>query len=98
MDTSQPLPDLPQVEPYRHLDPVTAEYDKTHNRPKDYWKKKDPKEVSKENTETKKRAEKFAFGAMPDKMAPHLTADPLDDVQEPPSVGPEAFKAQSASI
>ena len=33
MDISQPLPDTPEFEPFRHLDPVTAEWDKHHNRP-----------------------------------------------------------------
>ena len=39
MDVSQPLPDIPALEPYRHLDPTTAEYDATgkRGRPADYW-------------------------------------------------------------
>ncbi len=39
MDVSQPLPDIPALEPYRHLDPTTAEYDAAGNRgrPADYW-------------------------------------------------------------
>ncbi|MCX4029289.1 hypothetical protein [Spartinivicinus marinus] len=39
MDISQPLPDIPQLEPFRALDPVTAEYDKAgkRGRPDDYW-------------------------------------------------------------
>ncbi|KMQ76744.1 hypothetical protein [Marinobacter subterrani] len=39
MDVSQPLPDIPALEPYRHLDPTTAEYDAAgkRQRPADYW-------------------------------------------------------------
>ncbi|MDN6319900.1 MAG: hypothetical protein L0J77_09040 [Marinobacter sp.] len=39
MDVSQPLPDIPALEPYRHLDPTTAEYDAAgkRERPADYW-------------------------------------------------------------
>lgn len=39
MDVSQPLPDIPALEPYRHLDPTTADYDDAgkRGRPADYW-------------------------------------------------------------
>lgn len=37
MDVTRPLPDIPEFEPYRHLDPTTREWDKQHGRPKDYW-------------------------------------------------------------
>lgn len=39
MDVSQPLPDVPALEKYRHLDPTTAEYDAAgkRGRPADYW-------------------------------------------------------------
>lgn len=37
MDISRPLPDIPLYEPYRHLDPVTAEYDRQKQRPARYW-------------------------------------------------------------
>jgi len=39
MDVSQPLPDIPALEPYRHLDPTTAAYDAAgkRERPADYW-------------------------------------------------------------
>jgi hypothetical protein len=38
MDVSQPLPDTPRLEPFRHLDPVTAEYDKKTGRTPRYWR------------------------------------------------------------
>jgi hypothetical protein len=39
MDVNQPLPDIPALEPYRHLDPTTAAYDAAgkRERPADYW-------------------------------------------------------------
>ena len=37
MDIGRPLPELPIYEPYRHLDPVTAEYDRQQQRPPRYW-------------------------------------------------------------
>lgn len=41
MDVSKPLPDTPKLEPFRYRDPVTAKFDKEHNRPTDYWKNMD---------------------------------------------------------
>ena len=37
MDVSRPLPDLPQYEEYRHLDPTTAEYDRLAGRNPRFW-------------------------------------------------------------
>jgi len=41
MDVSRPLPDVPEFEPYRHLDPTTREWDKKHNRPERLWRDMD---------------------------------------------------------
>ncbi len=40
MDVSQPLPDIPQVEPFRHLDLTTKAYDEAgkRGRPATYWR------------------------------------------------------------
>ena len=38
MDTSQPLPDVPRLEPFRHLDPVTAEHDRRTDRNPRFWR------------------------------------------------------------
>ena len=38
MNISMPLPDIPKLEPYRHLDPTTAAYDKQQNRLPHYWR------------------------------------------------------------
>ncbi|WP_355661601.1 hypothetical protein [Halomonas salifodinae] len=40
MDVSQPLPDIPQLEPFRHLDPTTRAHDEAgkRGRPATYWR------------------------------------------------------------
>jgi len=38
MDVSQPLPDVPRLEPFRHLDPVTAEHDLRTGRNPRFWR------------------------------------------------------------
>ena len=37
MDVSRPLPDVPYLEQYRHLDPTTAEHDRRTGRNPRYW-------------------------------------------------------------
>ncbi|WP_462380879.1 hypothetical protein [Pseudomonas sp. Marseille-QA0892] len=37
MDVSRPLPDIPYLEQYRHLDPTTAEHDRLTGRNPRYW-------------------------------------------------------------
>ena len=41
MDSTAPLPDIPLLEPHRHEDPVTAEYDKQTGRDPRYWRDMD---------------------------------------------------------
>ena len=38
MDVSQPLPDIPRLEPFRDLDPTTAEHDRHTGRDPCYWR------------------------------------------------------------
>jgi hypothetical protein len=38
MDVSQPLPDVPRLEPFRHLDPVTVEHDQKTGRNPRFWR------------------------------------------------------------
>ncbi|NIC06539.1 hypothetical protein [Billgrantia bachuensis] len=38
MDVSQPMPDVPRLEPFRHLDPTTAEHDRQTGRDPRYWR------------------------------------------------------------
>ncbi|WP_297838248.1 hypothetical protein [Pseudomonas sp.] len=44
MDTSRPLPDLPRYEEFRHLDPVTADFDRKVNRNPRLWIDMDDKD------------------------------------------------------
>ncbi len=37
-DTSLPLPDSPDLEPFRHLDPITRRFDKKQKRPTHFWR------------------------------------------------------------
>nr|WP_297457112.1 hypothetical protein [uncultured Halomonas sp.] len=38
MDVSQPLPDVPRLEPFRERDPITAEHDRQTGRDPRYWR------------------------------------------------------------
>jgi hypothetical protein len=38
MDVSQPMPDVPRLEPFRHRDPTTAEHDRHIGRNPRYWR------------------------------------------------------------
>ena len=38
MDLSKPLVDSPEIEPFRHLDPLTRDFDKQNNRPEKFWR------------------------------------------------------------
>ncbi|RHW19515.1 hypothetical protein, partial [Pseudomonas jilinensis] len=41
MDVSKPLPDIPALEPFRHLDPTTVEHDQRTGRQARYWRDMD---------------------------------------------------------
>ncbi|MBN8239657.1 hypothetical protein JF541_10895 [Marinobacter hydrocarbonoclasticus] len=43
MDITRPLPELPLLEQYRHLDPTTAKHDQAAGRPSRYWRDMDDK-------------------------------------------------------
>ena len=38
MDVSQPVPDMPRLEPFRQMDPVTAEHDQKTGRNPRFWR------------------------------------------------------------
>lgn len=71
MDVTQPLPDIPAIEPYRHLDPVTAEYDKRINRPERYWRDKSKEEIQ-EIACKLEREEAGIVPIVPCQMAPYI--------------------------
>ena len=61
MDVTRPLPDIPELEPYRHLDPTTREWDKEHNRPKDYWLNMDDETYEKMVKASKEKAKSYPY-------------------------------------
>ncbi|RUR52867.1 hypothetical protein [Vreelandella populi] len=62
MDTSQPLPDSPQWEQFRPLDPTTLEYDKEIARPPRYWRDMDDETFNQKIVELQDRLSEFYFG------------------------------------
>ncbi|GEM_PF-3520157 len=62
MDISKPLPDSPRMEPYRSRDPFTAEFDKKHKRPTDYWKNTDIDQAWDMKTHALKAAATYPWG------------------------------------
>jgi hypothetical protein len=58
MDVSQPLPDIPMLEPFRSLDPVTAQHDEKTGRNPTYWRSMNDEQYQsalKEMTDKQKR-------------------------------------------
>ena len=74
MDVTQPLPDTPRLEPFRHQDPVTAEHDKRIGRNPRYWRDLDLKswKDSEGWTEVHQRQNQFAWGSRRCKLTPQL--------------------------
>ncbi len=58
MDVSKPLPDIPMLEPFRHLDPTTAEYDQQTHRDPRYWRQMSDEEFEAQLTKIAKAQEK----------------------------------------
>jgi len=61
MDKSKPLPDVPYIEAYRELDPVTREFDKQNNRPKAFWRKLTSKKWNEIDRELCELSDNFKF-------------------------------------
>ena len=73
MDVSQPIPDMPRFEPFRHLDPVTAEHDKKNSRPPRYWRDLDLEAwKANEGAELAKAQAKFPWNQRRCKLTPKL--------------------------
>jgi hypothetical protein len=77
MDINLPLPDTPGLEPYRHLDPTTAEYDRKHNRPPHYWLNLDLSQVNFIMREGFAVIEKYPWHKLP---TDHIPQDLKDKV------------------
>lgn len=73
MDVTQPLPDMPRLEPFRHLDPVTAEHDRQTGRNPRYWRDLDLEAWQKaEGAELLKRQRQFPWGRRQCRLTPKL--------------------------
>ncbi|WP_199457039.1 MULTISPECIES: hypothetical protein [unclassified Marinobacter] len=73
MDTSQPLPDMPRLEPFRHLDPVTAEHDQRIGRNPRFWRDLDLEAWKKgEGAEWLKRQVEYPWDKRKCKLTPQL--------------------------
>ncbi|WP_096297916.1 hypothetical protein [Halomonas sp. hl-4] len=91
MDVSQPLPDIPRLEPFRHLDPTTKAFDEAgkRGRPATYWRdlyaKASEKELKQLREEHRQVVDAAPWGSRPDLMAQSVpgygdsyTAEPED--------------------
>ncbi|WGI24844.1 hypothetical protein QEN58_16165 [Halomonas alkaliantarctica] len=91
MDVSQPLPDIPRLEPFRHLDPTTKAFDEAGKRglSATYWRdlyaKASEKELKQWREEHRKVVAAAPWGSRPDLMAQSVpgygdsyTAEPED--------------------
>jgi hypothetical protein len=73
MDVTQPLPDMPRLGPFRHLDPVTAKYDQTTGRNPRYWRDLDLEAWQKgEGAELLRNQRQFAWGRRQCRVTPQL--------------------------
>ncbi|SBR48055.1 hypothetical protein [Halomonas sp. HL-93] len=91
MDVSQPLPDIPRLEPFRHLDPTTKAFDEAgkRGRPATYWRdlyaNASEKELKQLREEHRQVVDAAPWGSRPDLMAQSVpgygdsyTAEPED--------------------
>ncbi|MGO2391693.1 MAG: hypothetical protein ACTH69_06350 [Halomonas sp.] len=91
MDVSQPLPDIPRLEPFRHLDPATKAFDEAgkRGRPATYWRdlyaKASEQELKQLREEHRQIVDAAPWGSRPDLMAHSVpgygdsyTAEPED--------------------
>jgi len=73
MDVTQPLPDMPRLEPFRHRDPVTREYDEKIGRNPRYWRDLDLDTwQEREGAELLEKQRKFPWGSRQCKLTPQL--------------------------
>lgn len=83
MDVTQPLPDVPRLEPFRHLDPITREHDKKHGRNPRYWRDLNLA-AWKENdgAELLQKQRKFPWGSRQCKLTPQLGKVTLQEYRQ----------------
>ena len=87
MDVSQPLPDMPRLEPFRHLDPVTAEHDQKTGRNPRFWRDLDLKAWKQgEGAGCLKRQAEYPWDKRKCKLTPKIG-----------KISMEAYRAKTAS-
>ncbi|WP_303290777.1 hypothetical protein [Marinobacter sp. SS5-14b] len=89
MDVTQPLPDTPRLEPFRLLDPVTAEYDKKTGRNPRYWRDLNL-EAWKEGegwTEVHRRQTSYPWDGRTCKLTPQLGKISMEEYRKQRPVG-----------
>ncbi|MBQ0747047.1 MAG: hypothetical protein KBT73_10990 [Marinobacter sp.] len=74
MDVTHPLPDTTRLEPFRHLDPVTAEHDRKTGRNPRYWRDLDLEswKEGKGWTEVHRYQNEYPWGSRVCKLTPQL--------------------------
>ncbi|MDP4546817.1 hypothetical protein [Marinobacter sp. MDS2] len=83
MDTSQPLPDVPRLEPFRHLDPVTAEHDERTGRNPRFWRDLDLEAWKQgEGAQWLKRQMEYLWGKRKCKLTPQLGEISMDEYRK----------------
>jgi hypothetical protein len=83
MDVSQPLPDVPRLEPFRHLDPVTVAHDQATGRPARYWRDLDLEAWQRgEGAEWLRRQTAYAWDTRVCRLTPRLGLVSLADYRE----------------
>jgi hypothetical protein len=61
MAINLPLPDTPQFEPYRHLDPTTEAYDRQHGRARFFWRNMNDATLGDESDESSAIIENYPW-------------------------------------
>ncbi|WP_277374073.1 hypothetical protein [Pseudomonas sp. AA-38] len=73
MDISKPLPDTPELEAFRHLDPTTAEHDRQTGREPRYWRDMDDETFKAKERELDERIPQIDTFSRPNLMALHVS-------------------------
>lgn len=83
MDVTQPLPDVPRLEPFRHLDPVTREHDEKTGRNPRYWRDLDVEAWKHgRGVELLNRLRSYPWGSRVCKLTPQLGKISLEEYRE----------------
>ncbi|MBD3641730.1 MAG: hypothetical protein HUJ18_12120 [Marinobacter sp.] len=83
MDVTQPLPDVPRLEPFRHLDPVTREHDEKTGRDPRYWRDLDIEAWKLGGgVELLNRLRSYPWGSRVCKLTPQLGKVSLEEYRE----------------